>query len=390
LFITYGLDDESPTIADGSLCEPIGLDRNLAAMAAVMSHKQSNMGTLALASVGLGGACVGAALGVPLLWPGADRRDDSRLIGTWFIALSVVVAVISGRVLGIVTDGAAAEHAINLAGLAAYSLLYVYLGRITGPEPSVRWPILPWLPAAAYVVVLAARASFDDATRVPFAWMLPLILAYTSACVVLVARPTRAPRPALNALVPARPLVTGLVLLNVAQIVRMSFGHLSPVRTMVPLVLTLEFIGFVALLAWRARQPLAVTAAAPSAAPRYERSGLDDAAARDLAARVEATLVDSRLFTDPGLTLTRLADTCQSTPHQVSEALNRMAGTTFHEMVARHRVAEVKRQLEDPASDAYSIEGIGQSAGFGSRSALHAAFKKAEGVTPSEYRARHR
>ncbi|MGE3509534.1 MAG: hypothetical protein AB7N65_11685 [Vicinamibacterales bacterium] len=44
------------------------------------------MRTFAMASVGLGRACVGAALGVPLLWPGAGRRDDSQLIGTWLAA----------------------------------------------------------------------------------------------------------------------------------------------------------------------------------------------------------------------------------------------------------------------------------------------------------------
>ncbi|MET0555873.1 MAG: helix-turn-helix domain-containing protein [Vicinamibacteria bacterium] len=42
----------------------------------------------------------------------------------------------------------------------------------------------------------------------------------------------------------------------------------------------------------------------------------------------------------------------------------------------------------DPSSDRYTVEGIGASAGFGSRSALYAAFRRLEGITPTEFRKR--
>jgi AraC-like DNA-binding protein len=348
------------------------------------------MGTFALAAVGLAGSGVGAALGLPLLWPAAGRRDETRLLGAWLVAVSIMVVVISSRLLGFIPDGAAAEHAINLAGLAAYPFLFLYLQRITGRARPDGPSALVWLPAAAYAVAVVARASVDDSTRVPFAWMLPVVFAYTAACILLVARRRPATERMPDALVPAVPLVVGVVVLNVAQVIRMSFGYAPPVRAVVPLVLTGEFVGLVALVAWRARGLATAGVPVSPAAPRYERSGLDDDAARALAVRIETALVERRLFADPGLTLARLAGACRSTPHQVSEALNRMAGETFHELIARHRVADVKRQLEDPASDVYSIEGIGLSAGFGSRSTLYAAFRGAVGMTPAEYRARHR
>jgi AraC-like DNA-binding protein len=54
------------------------------------------------------------------------------------------------------------------------------------------------------------------------------------------------------------------------------------------------------------------------------------------------------------------------------------------------RVEDVKAQLRDPVNDLFTIEGIGLSAGFGSRSALYTAFKKLEGVTPTAFRERER
>jgi AraC-like DNA-binding protein len=106
-----------------------------------------------------------------------------------------------------------------------------------------------------------------------------------------------------------------------------------------------------------------------------------------LLARVEEALSLNRLFADAGLTLGRLADGVGCTPHQLSEVLNRYANISFHELLNRRRVADVKVQLLDPSADRYTIEGIGASAGFGSRSALYAAFRRLEGMTPAEFRA---
>ncbi len=384
------MDERTLRVVEANLYDPTGLDRNLAAAMPVRWEGWSKMGTFALAAVGFAGAGVGAALGLPLLWPGADRRGDTRLMGGWLVAASLVVVIISGRLLGFVPDGAAAEHAINLAGLAAYPFLFLYLQRTTRGAASDWSSLWLWLPASAYVATVAARAVLDDSTRVPFVWMLPVVLVYTVACAILVMRRPPGTEQRLDALVPPVPLIIGIVILNVAQITRMWLGHVPPVRTIVPLVLTLEFVGLVALVAWRVRGLVTAAGWVLPSAPRYERSGLADDTARALAIRVETVLVEQRLFADPGLTLTRLADVCRSTPHQVSEALNRIAGETFHELVARHRVADVKRQLEDPASEAYSIEGIGHAAGFGSRSTLYAVFRKAEGMTPAEYRSCHR
>jgi AraC-like DNA-binding protein len=96
------------------------------------------------------------------------------------------------------------------------------------------------------------------------------------------------------------------------------------------------------------------------------------------------------LFARADLTLADLAAAVGCSPHQASEALNRYGGVSFHDLINQRRVDDVKAQLADPASDRFTIEGIGASAGFGSRSALYAAFRRLEGTTPTAYRAARR
>jgi AraC-like DNA-binding protein len=186
-------------------------------------------------------------------------------------------------------------------------------------------------------------------------------------------------------------VVVGFALaINVAQIVRMQFGHIPPVRALVPIVLAAGFLGLTILLVRRALAPAADAADPGAAMARYEHSGLEAAAAPELLERIEGALMAERRFARTDLTLAELAAAAQATPHQVSEVLNRYAGVTFHDFVNRRRVDEVKAQLLDPASDRFTIEGIGLSAGFGSRSALYAAFRRFEGMTPAAFRNRVR
>jgi AraC-like DNA-binding protein len=355
------------------MCYPNGMDTAL-------------MGTYGLAVVGLAGSSVGAALGVPMLWWPAKRPVDVRLMGAWLLAVSAIIAVISARLLGLLPATAGVNHAINLIGLVANPLVYVYLL----PESEQRARIARlwwlWLPAATYAAMVLTRGAFGLTTRVPFAWLLPVVLTFTVLCAWQVIRhrrqlPTRVVRPEW--------VVAFLVVVNVAQMVRMFFGHLPLVPAIVPLAVTGGFVVLVGIVAARSiGGELAVSSAGATTAPKYAKSNLDPDAALSLLARIDQTLGHDRLFADPALTLGRLAAAAGTTPHQVSEVLNRYANVTFHDLLNRRRVADVKAQLLDPASDRYTIEGIGASAGFGSRSAMYAAFRRLEGMTPAQFRER--
>ena len=164
------------------------------------------------------------------------------------------------------------------------------------------------------------------------------------------------------------------------------------IRALVPLVFTGGFVAMVAFVAWRTvaarlESPIGAAVVDRPAPARYERSALDEPSARALLACLDDVLTRERLFARPDLTLGQLADAAGSTPHLVSEALNRFGGTSFRDLVTSRRVDDVKAQLRDPHSDRYTIEGIGASAGFRSRSALYDAFHRREGMTPTAFRA---
>jgi AraC-like DNA-binding protein len=267
-------------------------------------------------------------------------------------------------------------------GLCTFPVLVLYTWHATEAEVSVRNAWWWWMPAVAYAGLIAVRTAAGFDSRVPFVWMLPVVLGFTAVSVTILSR--RAAR--RTAVVPAEWIVGYVLVINAAQIVRMEFGHVPVIRAVVPLAIA---AGFLAIAAYAASRTVAA-AASPTTrageAPRYGRSGLENALAADLRGRIDLALTRDRLFARSDLTLAHLAAAVHATPHHVSEVLNRYAGVSFHDLINRRRVEDVKAQLRDPASDAFTIEGIGASAGFGSRSALYAAFRRFEGTTPTAFR----
>lgn len=339
------------------------------------------MGAQELAIVGLAGSGVGTALSVPMVWPRSGRTLDVRLLGAAVLSMSAIAALISARLAGLAPASAEIGHAINVLGLATLPLVVIYVRHAVGAGISGRLAFW-WTPALVYIAVVAVRSTIGLDTRVTFATILPIVLAFTVVSAATLWRHHDARR---QTVVPVEWIVAFCVLVNAAQIVRMEFAHVAPIRALVPLVLSLGFIAMAGYAVWRTISAISV-AEPRAAAPRYERSGVEDALAEQLLARIGEALTRDRLFARADLTLAQLASAIDATPHQVSEALNRCAGVSFHDLLNRRRVEDVKKQLRDPANDGFTIEGIGASSGFGSRSALYAAFRRYEGMTPRKYR----
>ena len=61
-------------------------------------------------------------------------------------------------------------------------------------------------------------------------------------------------------------------------------------------------------------------------------------------------------------------------------------GANFFDFINGYRVEEAKRLFKDPSKSAYTILAIAEDAGFNSKSAFNAVFKRVAGQTPSEFR----
>ena len=108
--------------------------------------------------------------------------------------------------------------------------------------------------------------------------------------------------------------------------------------------------------------------------------------APELRDRLHRLLESERIFTDPELSLPKLAEALGESPHTLSQALNESAGEGYAALIARSRVQEAKRLLLDPANDRLTIEGIGWRSGFSSRSTFYQAFRRFVGTTPTGFR----
>jgi AraC-like DNA-binding protein len=91
-------------------------------------------------------------------------------------------------------------------------------------------------------------------------------------------------------------------------------------------------------------------------------------------------------YRDPDLTLSRLADQLDTTPHKLSEVLNAELSQTFYDFVNGYRVEEVRRRLADTESTQLNVLTLAMDAGFSSKSTFNQVFKKLTGQTPSTYR----
>ncbi len=92
-------------------------------------------------------------------------------------------------------------------------------------------------------------------------------------------------------------------------------------------------------------------------------------------------------YLDSELTVKRLATGLSVSHRELSQVINESAGMHFYDFVNRYRVEAAKRMLQESIlKDEMSILGIAYEVGFNSKSSFNTAFKKATGITPSQYR----
>ncbi len=114
----------------------------------------------------------------------------------------------------------------------------------------------------------------------------------------------------------------------------------------------------------------------------WSRSSPDDSGYSDA---LDVIMREQRLFTDPQLSLEKLATGLEINPRQLSSVLNNEVGKNFYDYVNRYRIEEVKVLLKDPKHQHLTIEAIANLAGFKSKSSFNTAFKKHTNMTPREY-----
>ena len=127
----------------------------------------------------------------------------------------------------------------------------------------------------------------------------------------------------------------------------------------------------------------------PNAPVKYKNSGLTPEASRSLLQSLNWLMEQEKTFLNPNISLEKLANTLNASKHHVSQVINEHLGASFFEYVNQLRIEEAKRLLaETTRSDLHVIEAA-YMVGFNNKVSFNTAFKKATGMTPTEYRRNH-
>lgn len=101
-------------------------------------------------------------------------------------------------------------------------------------------------------------------------------------------------------------------------------------------------------------------------------------------AELERIMAQTRMFTNPDLTIAGAAKRLNQPKAQLSQLLNEALQMTFSEYVNKLRVEEAMTLLQrDPDQ---SVDEVATASGFNSQSTFYAAFKKVAGTTPGAFK----
>lgn len=101
--------------------------------------------------------------------------------------------------------------------------------------------------------------------------------------------------------------------------------------------------------------------------------------------RIIKAMDNSSEIYNAGFSMADLGTLTNLNPRTVSRAINVCHGTNFHVLLNEYRIREAMRRIAAPGSNRITIESIAESCGFRSRTSFATLFKKATGLTPSEY-----
>lgn len=123
----------------------------------------------------------------------------------------------------------------------------------------------------------------------------------------------------------------------------------------------------------------------PGFGSKYASIKVNDSQQDIILSRLRNLFENEKIFTDPGLKMAAVAKKVEASPHIVSQVINEKLNKTFSELVNYYRTEEFKVRIQKQEYVNYSIMGIASQVGYNSKSSFNVAFKKQNGITPSEY-----
>lgn len=100
---------------------------------------------------------------------------------------------------------------------------------------------------------------------------------------------------------------------------------------------------------------------------------------------LENFMDDSLYYAQQDISLKKVSEQLGTNGNAISRLVNSETGTNFNDYINQKRIALAQNRLLDPEFKQLTVEAIGESVGFKSKSAFYNAFKKHTGQSPSAY-----
>ncbi|MEW6738266.1 MAG: helix-turn-helix domain-containing protein, partial [Acidobacteriota bacterium] len=171
----------------------------------------------------------------------------------------------------------------------------------------------------------------------------------------------------------------------IVSVIRLVFDYRVESNYIVPLLFTI-FVCFTVFVRLRHCEILPESNLKNLPTKKYEKSTLTLARAERYSSKLLELMESEKPYTDPELTLAKLADMLAISSHHLSQIINERLNQNFFDFINAYRVKEAQRMLIDPKHKHLSIIAIANEVGFNSKSAFNLAFKKYVQMTPSEWR----
>lgn len=119
---------------------------------------------------------------------------------------------------------------------------------------------------------------------------------------------------------------------------------------------------------------------------KYERSGLTETKSCEYLARLTKYMEDEKPYLDARITVDALAHQLCISKNHLTQILSEKLDKNFYQYINEYRVDAFKKLVDDPDCHSKTLLALAYDSGFNSKSTFNTAFKKIEGVTPSQYR----
>lgn len=117
---------------------------------------------------------------------------------------------------------------------------------------------------------------------------------------------------------------------------------------------------------------------------KYQKVKINEEECAEIVARMKKFMDEDKIFTDPELKMSDIADKLGISASKLSQLFNLYMKENYYDFINGYRLAEFKKLIEAGEYKKYTLLALSEMCGF-KKSSFFSTFRKVEGMTPTEY-----